>query len=218
MSAPGALYRALYYTVYTLLGWAVKFLFPLRVFGRQNLKGGRGFVLAPNHLRAIDPLYVILARGFGRRMLILGKDELFHINPFINFCWKMFGVLPVDRGTGNRDAVDAASAEVEGGGGLLIFPEGTRSKDGRLGRMKSGAFVVAQQAGADVIPCAIRYAGGKPRPFRRIYISFGTPLTLEKLGLAGEYSARKLRGAKQVFTDALVALIAENDERLERRA
>ncbi len=213
MKCAKPLYKVLYYIAYILLGWAVKLLFPLRVFGRENLPMG-GFVLAPNHLHAIDPVYILLARGFAKKMLVMGKDELFRINPLLNICWDILGAFPVERGAGDRKLLDAAVAEVAKGRGMLIFPEGTRSKDGNLGRLKSGAFVVAWQAGVPLVPCHIRYSAGKPKVFRRIGVVFGKPVFPGELGLEGPYNARALRGAKQQFTAALETLGAEYEERL----
>ncbi|MDL2293553.1 1-acyl-sn-glycerol-3-phosphate acyltransferase [Ruminococcaceae bacterium OttesenSCG-928-D13] len=208
-------YKVIYQIVYTLLGWAVRLLYPLRVLGRENLIKGSGFVLASNHLRAIDPLYILLARGFGKRMLIIAKDELFHINGFINWCWKVFGAFPIDRGTGDRGMLDQAMAEVrDHGTGFLIFPEGTRSKDGNLGKMKSGAFVVAMEAGVPIVPCVIRYSAGKAKLFRRIGVAFGKPVSMEELGLTGEYSVKKIREAKRIYTETMQRLIEETKDRL----
>ena len=94
--------------------------------------------------------------------------------------------------------------EVKKGRGLLIFPEGTRSKDGKLRTLKSGAFVVAMEAGVNMVPTAIHYKGGKPRPFHRITVAFGPEVTLEEMGLTGEYSVAKLRQAKELFTSRML--------------
>lgn len=209
-------YNFLFQCIYVLVAWALRILYPMRILGRENLRGeaGKGYVLACNHLRAIDPLYVILARGLGKKMLIMGKDELFRINGLLNFFWRIVGCFRVERGTGDRGAVESAMAEVRGGRPLLIFPEGTRSKDGNLGRLKSGAFVVAMEAGADMIPCVIKYSAGKPKLFRRIGVAFGPPVSMEQLGLTGEYSARKLRDGKKQFTGILEKLIEDTRDKL----
>lgn len=209
MTCMNPFFKGFYYVIYTLLGWLVRLLYPLKVVGKENLVKG-SFVLAPNHLEAIDPMYILLARGFGKKMLVMGKAELFNINPLLNFCWNIFGAFPVERGTGNRDTLDKAIEEVKKGRGLLIFPEGTRSKDGNLGKLKSGAFVVAQQAGADIVPCRISYSAGKPKLFRRINVVFGAPVSLQQLGLVGEYSPKALREAKHKYTEILTKLYDEN--------
>lgn len=207
-------YKVLYYFLYITCAWAVKLVYPIRVLGKENLIRGRGFVLAPNHLRAIDPMYVLLARGFGKKSLIMGKDELFHINGLVNFFWNIVGAFPVDRGTGDRNMLGEVASEVQKGRGLLLFPEGTRSKDGNLGRLKNGAFVVAWQAGVDIIPCRIRYSAGKPKLFHHMSVAFGKPVTLEQLGLTGEYSSKKLRDARHKYTQILEDLYDEYQDRM----
>ena len=203
------LYLALYYPVMLLAQLLFRLLFPIKTYGRENLPRG-GHVLAPNHVNAIDPLFVVLARGLRAKMIVMGKAELFRINGLLNFFWNMAGVFPVDRGTGNRGAVDDAVQAVRDGRGLLIFPEGTRGEEGQLGRLKSGAFVVAQEAGAAMVPCVIWYAAGKPKPFRRVFVAFGPPVGLEELGLSGPHSAKKLRAAKTLFAEKLQTLREEH--------
>ncbi|MFV0353207.1 MAG: lysophospholipid acyltransferase family protein [Oscillospiraceae bacterium] len=197
------LYLFLFYIILGLAQVLVRILYPVRTLGRENLIKDRGFVLAGNHLFAIDPLFVLLARGFSKKMLIMGKQELFGLNPVLDFFWNVAGVFPVRRGTADRSAIEAAVEDVKGGRGLLIFPEGTRSKDGKLGALKTGAFAVAMMAEADIIPCVIWYKGGRPRPFHRITVVFGKPLTQQQLGIEGDYSTKKMRAAKEAYAEAL---------------
>ena len=129
--------------------WLVWHLvFPIKVVGRENLpRDGRGFVLAPNHLSAIDPVFVVIARFWGKKMLVMAKEEVMHVNPFFTWFFHQVGVFGVTRGRGDTSAVDNAIEEVKNGRGLLIFPEGTRSKTGEpipaeklfLGEHKSAA-------------------------------------------------------------------------------
>lgn len=208
------LYKVLYYVLVGLAMMLVRIMYPIRVIGRKNLPKG-GFVLACNHLHAIDPMFVVLGRGFGKKMLIMGKEELFGKNPLLDFFWNMAGAFPIHRGVGDRSVVNSAVEAVQAGRGLLIFPEGTRSKDGNLGRLKSGAFVVAMDAGVDMVPCRIWYKSGeKVKPFHRVTVVFGKPITMKEMGLEGEYSASKLRGAKQMFAARIEELYTSNIEKL----
>lgn len=209
------LYLVVYYIAFTIAWVLVHLVFHIRVIGKENLEK-KDFVLAPNHVNALDPLYIILARGFKKKMLIMGKEELFGKNFLGDFFFNLAGVFPVSRGTGDKEALNEAVEDVKSGRGLLIFPEGTRSKDGELGKVKSGAFVVAMQTQADIIPCYIWYDGGsqKVRLFRRVTVIFGEPLSMEKLGLEGEYSAKKLRAAKQIYIQSLEDLKTNNKDRL----
>ncbi len=185
-------------------------IFRIRVIGKENLIRDRGFVLCPNHISALDPVFVVLARFWGPRMLIMGKEELFAISPIISWMFRHVGVEPVQRGKGDADVVEAAIEKVRAGQGLLIFPEGTRTKDGNLGRLKSGAFVVAAAAGVDMIPCRIIYKGGPLRVFGRCTIVFGTPIPAEKLALGEPRSAARLRECKQLVADELESLLQAN--------
>ena len=181
--------------------------FRIQVIGKENLpKDGRGFVLASNHISAIDPVFIVIARYWGKRMLIMAKDELFHINPLLSWMFRNVGVFGVERGKGDTKVVEQAIEKVKKGQGMLIFPEGTRSKTGELGKVKSGAFVVASQAGVEMIPCRIIYQHGTMKLFSRVRVCFGKPIPAEQLDLGEQKSAAKLRAAKQELLEAWEAL------------
>ena len=121
------------------------------------------------------------------------------------------GVFPVARGRGDRSVLDGAIESVRGGRGMLIFPEGTRNKEGPgLLPLKSGAFVVAAAAGADIVPCRIIYKGGHQHLFCTVTVIFGQPIPIESLDLGGEHSASKLREAKKVLAGRLEELYEQN--------
>ena len=93
----------MFYCIIVPLAWLVWHIaFRIHVVGREHLIQGRGFVLAPNHISAIDPVFVVLARFWGRRMIVLGKEELFEVNPFVTWFLRHVGVVPVHRGKGRR--------------------------------------------------------------------------------------------------------------------
>ena len=118
----------MFYCIIVPLAWLVWHIaFRIHVVGREHLIQGRGFVLAPNHISAIDPVFVVLARFWGRRMIVLGKEELFEVNPFVTWFLRHVGVVPVHRGKGDTAVVQQAIRQVQAGQGALIFPEGTRS-------------------------------------------------------------------------------------------
>lgn len=194
------------YVILFSLVWVLgRLLFRLHVHGKENLPKDRGFVICPNHISAIDPVFVVIGRGAGRRLSIMGKEELFK-NPVLGWIMRKVGVFPVERGKGDTGALDKAIADVQGGQGMLIFPEGTRSKTNEMGRFKSGAFVIAARTGADIIPCRIAYSTGRLRLFCRIDVVFGGPISMEEMGLTGSYTASALRGAKEKLREAISAL------------
>ncbi len=202
----------MFYCIIVTGAWLVWHLvFGIKVIGKENLpKGKQGFVLAPNHISAIDPVFVVISRFWGKRMLIMAKGELFHINPLVSWMFRHVGVFGVERGKGDTGAVDDAIEKVKKGQGLLIFPEGTRSKTGEPGKIKSGAFVVASAAQVDMIPCRIIYRHGKMRLFSRVRVCFGKPIPAEKLDLGEHKSAAKLRECKTLLSDAWEELYQQN--------
>ncbi len=200
-----------FYWIIMPAAWLVWHLvFRIKVIGRENLIRGRGFVLACNHISAIDPVFVVISRFWGRPMVIMAKEELFHISRLLNWMWRQVGLVCVHRGKGDSAVLEQTVAEVRGGRGVLIFPEGTRSKDGSLGKLKSGAFLIADAANVDIIPCRIIYKGGKMRLFGRCTVVFGKPIPAEQLQLGEARSASRIRACRTLLTQALEQLLEEN--------
>ncbi len=190
------------------LGWHIGFR--IRVIGRENLPKEGGFVLAPNHISAIDPVFVVIARFWGKRLLIMAKEEILQVNPVFTWMFRHVGVVGIERGRGDVNVVDELIGDVQKGQGLLIFPEGTRSKTGQVGKVKSGAFVIASAAGVPMVPCRIIYEPGRMKVFCRVRVCFGTPIPAEELYLGETKSASALRRNKALLTDAWQRLYDEN--------
>lgn len=200
-----------FYWIVMPAAWVVWHLvFRIRVIGRENLVTGRGFVLAPNHISGIDPVFVIISRFFGPPMVILAKEELFGKNVFLDWFWKHVGMVCVQRGKGDTTVLEHTVAELKRGRGALIFPEGTRTKDGTLGRLKSGAFVIAAEAGVDMVPCRVIYKGGKMHLFGTCTVVFGKPIPAAELDLGNPRSAARLRVCKARLKEELERLLEEN--------
>lgn len=132
------------------------------VLNRENipdLKGG--FIVACNHQSYSDP--PVLAGVFKGRFSFMAKSELFK-NKIFAWIIKQCGAFPVVRGAKDTAALDRAVEDIKKNKIFIIFPEGTRSKDGSLARAKSGVAVIAGTANAPVVPVCIMYApDGKKR-------------------------------------------------------
>lgn len=194
------------YYILVPLAWLVWHLgFRIRVEGRENLKKVQtgGYILAPTHVSAIDPVFVAITR-WGRRMVVFAKKELFEINPVLSWFFRSCGAVCV-RGT--RDEVTVIQDTVEAckqGRTLLIFPEGTREKEGKLLPPKSGLFVIAAQAGVDVVPCRIHYdtPDGRMHLFCRVRVIYGEPMPAEQFAMESRRDTKKLRANKQALLEA----------------
>ena len=196
----------LYYILVPLAWVLAHIVFRPQVIGRENLIKGRGFILAPNHRSALDPVFIVVSDGYFwlHKMRIFAKKELFQGKPLLAWFLRQMGAVSVKNGRDDLSTLDNTIRECRTGRGLLLFPEGTRSKDGRLLPPKSGAFVVADQAAVDMIPCRILYdtPDGRLKLFCRIRICFGKPISAEQLALGEKRNMVKLRENKKMLTAA----------------
>lgn len=195
------------YYILLPLAWIVFHVgFRVRTEGRDNLKRirTRGYILAPNHISAIDPVFVLITRFWGRRMIVFAKKELFEINAFLSWFFRCAGAMCV-RGTKEEAAViDETVARCQNGESLLIFPEGTREKDGTFLQPKSGLFVIAAAAAVDVVPVRIHYEtpDGKMKLFCKVRVVYGEPMPAARFAMESRRDMKKLRANKQALLDA----------------
>lgn len=195
------------YYILLPLAWLVFHIgFRVECVGRENLKKVQtgGCVLAPNHVSAIDPVFMVITRFWGKRMVVFAKKELFEINALLTWFFRCMGALCV-RGT--RDELETIDKTVEvckNGGTLLIFPEGTREKEGKLLPPKSGLFVIAAQAAVDVVPVRILYdtPDGKMRLFCKVKVIYGEPMPAAQFAMESRRDLKTLRANKQALMDA----------------
>ena len=195
------------YCILLPLAWLVFHIgFRVECVGRENLKKVQtgGCILAPNHVSAIDPVFVVITRFWGKRMVVFAKKELFEINALLTWFFRCMGALCV-RGT--RDELETIDKTVEvckNGGTLLIFPEGTREKEGKLLPPKSGLFVIAAQAAVDVVPVRILYdtPDGKMRLFCKVKVIYGEPMPAAQFAMESRRDLKTLRANKQALLDA----------------
>lgn len=195
------------YYILLPLAWIVFHIgFRVECIGRENLKKVRtnGCIIAPNHVSAIDPVFVVITRFWGRRMVVFAKKELFEINVLLTWFFRWMGALCV-RGTREElDVIDQTVEACRNGGTLLIFPEGTREKEGKLLQPKSGLFVIAAQAAVDVVPVRILYdtPDGRMKLFCKVKVVYGEPMPAAQFAMESRRDLKTLRANKQALLDA----------------
>lgn len=123
------------------------------VRGRERIPIRGAVVFMPNHQSYADPPAVFAQLP---PVLVLAKQEFFRV-PILGWAMKRRGFISVDRGNHERaiQAVHRAVESLRAGNSFLVYPEGTRSPDGRLQPFKKGAFMMAIQAGAPIVPVSI---------------------------------------------------------------
>jgi 1-acyl-sn-glycerol-3-phosphate acyltransferase len=184
-----------------------------RVTGRENVPLDGPVILASNHLSFIDSIVIPILSP--RRVRLLAKAEYFTGSGisgwFTRTVFTALGAYPVERETHRaaQAALDTALKVLQADEAFGLYPEGTRSKDGRLARGKTGVAWLALTAGCPVVPVGVRGTDRVqpvdarwPRP-RRVAVTFGQPMTFpEHRGLAGKGRARR------EVTDAIMVEIA----------
>jgi long-chain acyl-CoA synthetase len=180
---------------------------PLRAAGLEKLPKKAPFLLCPNHQSFLDgPLLIcVLPKRVIDPIFTLGYTDYWK-GRVMGFLRKMARIVPVDADSNLVQALQIGALGLRNGKVLMIFPEGTRTIDGRLGEFKKGSAILACELGVPVVPVGLKGAfeawprGGRFRR-HRVDVIFGEPLDPKGFsGAADPYSA---------FTDAMKAAIAE---------
>jgi len=154
------------------------------VEGLDHLPRGGGVILAGNHVSWIDPVFLAcwLTPATGRAINWMGKAEALRW-PLVGSFLRMNGVFGVRRGSADLEAFRLAEGVLHSGQVLGIYPEGTRSRDGRIGEFRDGVALLALRSGVPVLPVAVSgtqqiWAPGAliPRRVNRVRLTIGTPL------------------------------------------
>jgi len=128
-------------------------LWSVRITGKQHIDRNAAYVMVSNHQSLVDIL--VLFRLFVHFKWV-SKAENFRI-PFVGWNMTLNRYIRIERGSirGNLSMMRGAESALHGGSSVMIFPEGTRSSDGRLGEFKAGAFELALRSGQPILPIAL---------------------------------------------------------------
>lgn len=180
----------------------MKLFFFYEVKGKNNIPKQGGYIVCSNHLSNFDPVFLGITQR--RQIFYMAKIELFK-NKFFGWLIRKLGAFPVDRGKGDGKAINNAEKIIEDGNVLGIFIEGTRSKTGEFLRPKAGAAMIAEKVNVPVIPVCITPKNKKVRLFQKVTISWGEPISCERLGL-GNGTGEGYRKATKMIMGEIAAL------------
>ena len=151
-------------------------MFRPKIIGSENLPASGGFILSANHVSNWDP--PILATFIDREVCYMAKEELFK-NPILAAALHGINVFPVKRGAADKGAIKHAVKVLKSGDALGIFPEGTRSKTGKIGKAESGVSLIAAMTKAPIVPAALVNTDkifSAETKFPRLAIVYGKPI------------------------------------------
>jgi 1-acyl-sn-glycerol-3-phosphate acyltransferase len=201
-----------YWVVKMVMTPILRVLFRVRTEGTDHIPANGPVILASNHRSFIDSIFLPLT--VRRRVTFVAKAEYFESWKTAWF-FRAVGMIPLKRegGSASERALAAARDVLDGGGVLGIYPEGTRSRDGRLYKGHTGAARLSMQTGAPVVPVAqfgtaeVQPIGAMmPKLFRRVTLKMGKPMRI--VASSGADPATVGTDLRR-FTDEVMAAIAE---------
>ncbi len=190
-----------------VVGPVVQVLFRMEVEGLDNIPKEGPAILASNHFSFLD--HFLLPAVVDRKITFIAKAELFE-NKVMGFLMTQWGQIPVNRGTGDNSAIDQALGVLRDGKLFGIYPEGTRTRDGKLHRGHTGVARIAILSGAPVVPVGMigtyeLLPRGAPRPkIGKVGIKIGAPMNFSFL--SGRENDRELL---RVLTDEIMEAIGD---------
>ena len=200
------------------LGWSFfralfKVYFRWRVYNAGRVPLAAPVVLASNHESFLDPFLV--GAGVRRGINYLARESLFRF-PVVGWLLRKWNSVPVDREGGGARGLKAILERLLAGGAIILFPEGTRTRDGKLQAARSGIGLTVIKSAAPVVPVRVfgTYAAyGRhlrwPRP-RRVAVKYGEPMAFERLRAEAKTCPKpRLKQIYQQIADEIMAVIAK---------
>lgn len=191
----------MFYAVVKFIGtFLFKIFLRLEVEGQENIPKDGSFVLCCNHISLLDP--PVVGAACTRKLHWMAKEELFV--PVLGTIYKWLGAFPVKRGTADRTAITHGINILKNKEVLAIFPEGTRSKTGALGKAAPGALMMAGRVKATILPTCVIGTDVKRQGklWPKVKVKFGKPISFPEDEVVGKDLLNRL-------SDEMMASIAE---------
>lgn len=198
------------------VGWCCyrtlfKLYFRWRVCNPERVPLEGPLILASNHASFLDP--PLVGSGLRRGINYLAREDLFRF-PVMGWVLRHWQVVPVNRDGGGAAGLRAILDRLLAGGAIILFPEGTRTRDGKLQPARSGIGLTVIKSTAPVVPVRVfgtYEAYGRhlrlPRPYR-LTVKYGNPMRFEQLREEAKVcSKRRLKEIYQQIADELMAAI-----------
>lgn len=161
----------MYGFIKALLRCYFRIAYNLKFEGRENIPTDTTVIYTPNHRSNADP--PLVGSFLKGHISFMAKEELFK-NKIFAWLVRSLGAFPVSRGKGDMKVIDTSIERLENDS-LMIFPEGGRSKDGKVQKGHTGAALIAARSGKCIVPVGVVY-GDKLRFRTKVTIKYGKPI------------------------------------------
>ena len=166
------LHGAIYYFLYAACRFGLFFYHPIfRVIGRENVPKEGRLMICANHSGLADPIWIIFALHMGHMPRIMAKKEAFDV-PILGWFLRSIGVFGIDREGLDIGGIKTGIKCLREDQQLMVFPEGTRVRPGKVVKPKKGALLLAARTDAPVLPV---YLTVKRHPFSKLTCVIGKP-------------------------------------------
>jgi 1-acyl-sn-glycerol-3-phosphate acyltransferase len=195
------------------VGWRAvfRFYFRWRVFNPERVPLTGGVVLASNHASYVDP--PLVGAGVRRPIAYLARATLFDFAPMA-WLLRNWNVVPVDRDGGSGAGLRVILERLHAGSAIILFPEGTRTRDGKLQPARSGIGLIVIKSDGPVVPVRVfgtYEAFGRHRPLplpRRVVAKYGKPMRFELLRAEAKTASRvRVKEIYQEVADEILQAI-----------
>ena len=183
--------------------------FRWRVFNPERVPRTGPVILAANHASFIDP--PLVGSGLTRDINYLARESLFRFT-VVGAILRSWNAVPVDRDGGGAKGLKIILGRLLAGGGIILFPEGTRTKDGNLQPARSGIGLTVIKSAAPVVPVRVFgtfAAYGRNHKFQRpkkVAVKYGAPMNLEKLRAEAKVCSKSR--LKEIYHEVAVEIMA----------
>ncbi|MBQ5317101.1 MAG: 1-acyl-sn-glycerol-3-phosphate acyltransferase [Oscillospiraceae bacterium] len=177
--------------------------YDFRIEGKENVPEKEGLLIACNHRSYADP--VLVTMPVRRPVKYMAKEELFKNKLFAAFI-RGLGAFPIRRGAGDMQVINDCVDRINDGNNVVIFPEGTRQKENKVGRGKTGVAYIAAKSGAVVLPMGIVFEGPKLKFRTKLILRVGKPIQPEEIAVP-EGDRKALNAAKARIMAAITELV-----------
>jgi len=178
--------RLFWYVLWVVCNSVFRLLYRLRREGMEHIPSTGPILFVSNHQSFFDPLLIGCCTT-QRPFRSMARSTLF-TNPVFGWLIDQIGAFPVERGQGDTAAIKKCIRVLEQGQALVVYPEGTRTRDGSVNEFKSGVLLLIRKAKPQVVPVAIAGADqawprdrSRPRLTGRIGVQFGPAIPAEEL-------------------------------------